>query len=77
MKSKCKDTHEVIIMETVTAMENQAANTSLVSTAHGIHKASLLPVFAVLRRCSSVSPAAVGRTVGRTQERRLLRGILL
>lgn len=57
MKSKCKDTHQVIIMEIVTTMENQAAKTSLVSTAHGIHKASLLPV---LRRCSNVSPAAVG-----------------
>lgn len=60
MKSKCKDTYEVMIMEIVTAMENEAANTSLVSTAHGIHKASLLPVFAVLKRHSNVSPAAVG-----------------
>lgn len=46
-------------METVIAMENQAANTLLVSTARGIHKASLLPVLAVLRRCSSISLAAV------------------
>lgn len=59
MKSKCEDTHEVIVMEIVSAMESQAANPSLVSTAHGVHKVPLLPVFAVLR-CSNVSPAALG-----------------